>query len=311
MALVELSGWRGGSDEQFITISGRGTDGKTTITRVAEVTTESRETLRQPWLRSGKLPLALISDASSYRLDWAGREFGTDGNSRRQIAARDQVDAGRRRDSCAATVARYDAADAEEEGHRQQHGPDARRRGSRVAARRFARHRGRSERRDGATLGARRPANPSLRFGRSRRDSLGRRQDRHRNDIHTGAAGQNSSHPPPSEKPPEKKPDIATKDGPTKPLAVFEDQPEFVADLNQGAGQIELVTDDKYSGKAAVKVTPDQRYNPALPGLAVKIRQNPGPGEYRYITFAWKKKGGNQSLLPVESRRPMGTADGR
>jgi hypothetical protein len=79
---------------------------------------------------------------------------------------------------------------------------------------------------------------------------------------------------------------------PEQPLAVFEDQPEFVAQLNQGAGKISLVTDDKFSGTAAAKVTPDQRFNPALPGLGVKIRQNPGPGEFRYIRFAWKKKGG-------------------
>lgn len=98
------------------------------------------------------------------------------------------------------------------------------------------------------------------------------------------------------------------------PLALFEDQPEFVAALDQGAGTAALVSDDKLSGAASVKVTPEQRYNPALPGLGVKIRQNPGPGEYRYLQFAWKKHGGERICLqlnhdgqwgPVPSTNPL------
>jgi hypothetical protein len=41
-----------------------------------------------------------------------------------------------------------------------------------------------------------------------------------------------------------------------------------------------------------VKITPDQRFNERLPGLRVKIAENPGPGEYRFLRYAWKKKGG-------------------
>lgn len=84
-----------------------------------------------------------------------------------------------------------------------------------------------------------------------------------------------------------------------QPLAVFEDQPEFVASLTQGNGMATLAADDKFSGAASVKVTPDQRFNPMLPGLNVKVRQNPGPGEYRYLQFAWKKKGGARICLQL------------
>nr|WP_242052370.1 MotA/TolQ/ExbB proton channel family protein [Dysgonomonas sp. GY75] len=36
-------------------------------------------------------------------------------------------------------------------------------------------------------------------------------------------------------------------------------------------------------------------YSPAeIVGLSIPIRENPGPGEYRYITFAWVKWGGEQ-----------------
>ncbi len=83
------------------------------------------------------------------------------------------------------------------------------------------------------------------------------------------------------------------------PLAIFEDEADFADKLNQGDGKISLVSDDHYSGKAALRVTPDQRFNPSLPGLNVKIRQIPAAGEYRYLMFAWKKKGGAQLCLQL------------
>jgi hypothetical protein len=96
---------------------------------------------------------------------------------------------------------------------------------------------------------------------------------------------------------PANKPPITSAASP--PLAIFEDEADFVDKLNQGAGQISLATDDHYSGKAAIKVTPDQRFNPSLPGLNVKIRERPAAGEYRYLTFAWTKKGGSQLCLQL------------
>ena len=109
------------------------------------------------------------------------------------------------------------------------------------------------------------------------------------------------------------------KDCPTalpaeQPLAVFEDQPEFVANLSQGAGTASLDTADKFTGATSAKITPEQRDNPALPGLNIKIRQNPAAGEYRYLQFAWKKQGGQRLCVqlnhdgqwgPVPSTNPL------
>jgi hypothetical protein len=83
------------------------------------------------------------------------------------------------------------------------------------------------------------------------------------------------------------------------PLRIFEDEEEFATSLNQGGGQIRLEGGEKYSGSSSVRVTPDQRFNPALSSLGVKIRKDPGPGEYRYVRFAWKKQGGNQLCLQL------------
>src|SRR5438270_7889531 len=86
---------------------------------------------------------------------------------------------------------------------------------------------------------------------------------------------------------------------PNQPRVIFEDQDQFVANLLEGAGTATLDFSDKYSGKSSVKVTPDQRFNERLPGLKIRIRQNPGLGEYRFLRFAWKKKGGQTICLQL------------
>jgi hypothetical protein len=100
------------------------------------------------------------------------------------------------------------------------------------------------------------------------------------------------------------------KPPPEKPLAIFEDQVEFLANLTQGGGQASLIADQKYSGLVSIRVTPDQRFNPALPGLAAKIREFPGPGEFRYLRFAWKKQGGAAICLQLNHDGKWGPAEG-
>jgi hypothetical protein len=94
------------------------------------------------------------------------------------------------------------------------------------------------------------------------------------------------------------------------PLRIFEDEEEFATSLNQGGGQIRLEGGEKYSGSSSVRVQPDQRFNPALSSLGVKIRKEPGPGEYRYLRFAWKKQGGNQLCLQLNHDGAWGPTAG-
>ena len=50
-----------------------------------------------------------------------------------------------------------------------------------------------------------------------------------------------------------------------------------------------------YSKKSENYIYVEAPKSPAeLTGLSIPIRENPGPGEYRYITFAWIKWGGEQ-----------------
>lgn len=50
-----------------------------------------------------------------------------------------------------------------------------------------------------------------------------------------------------------------------------------------------------YSSKASNYIFVRSKTSPAeMTGLSIPIRENPGPGQYRYITFAWVKWGGEQ-----------------
>jgi hypothetical protein len=69
--------------------------------------------------------------------------------------------------------------------------------------------------------------------------------------------------------------------------------------LTEGEGRAIPEMRDKYSGASSLRVAAGQKFNTALPNLGVKIRENPGPGEYRYIRFAWKKAGGNAICLQL------------
>jgi hypothetical protein len=77
-------------------------------------------------------------------------------------------------------------------------------------------------------------------------------------------------------------------------LEVFEDSLALMKNLTTGSGTAIFDAREKYSGSASLRVANDERGNPAIAGLNVPIRGEPNPGEYRYLRFAWKKRGGKQ-----------------
>jgi hypothetical protein len=56
-------------------------------------------------------------------------------------------------------------------------------------------------------------------------------------------------------------------------------------------GQAHVETVEVFSGRRSIRITPVQRQNPALPGWSFRIAEKPGPGEFRYLRFAWKANG--------------------
>lgn len=84
-------------------------------------------------------------------------------------------------------------------------------------------------------------------------------------------------------------------------VVVFEDEADFPDRLTDGGGDGLVTTDDKHTESASLKILPDQLYNRELLGTGLKIRENPQPGEFRYLRFAWKKVGGETIQLQLSA----------
>ena len=102
----------------------------------------------------------------------------------------------------------------------------------------------------------------------------------------------------------------------TKPTAKRE-QPRFelfstkIPAGSHWNGGKSFVRDGGYSPEADnyIYVGPDQ--NAELAGLSIPIREHPGEGEYRYITFVWVKWGGTQIGLKFLTKDEGTDAKGR
>ena len=80
---------------------------------------------------------------------------------------------------------------------------------------------------------------------------------------------------------------------------LFEDDPEILKWLNEGGGTASIDTGEKASGRASLKITPLQRYSARIPNWSFKIRENPGPGEFRYLRLAWKAPDADGVMLEI------------
>jgi len=71
----------------------------------------------------------------------------------------------------------------------------------------------------------------------------------------------------------------------------FDENLELIAALNQGGGAVEWSATEHYARAGCLRVTPVGRYAAKIKGWRYRIRENPGPGEYRYLRLAWKSAG--------------------
>ena len=85
---------------------------------------------------------------------------------------------------------------------------------------------------------------------------------------------------------------------PTNMILVDENR-ELIEALNEGAGIAEFITADKHTGQVSLRVTPPQRFSPRIKGWEFRIREHPGPGEYRYLRLAWKSAGAYGVMLEL------------
>ncbi len=294
LAMIELVGEhsdskavQGDPRASIVTVSGQATTGSTTVTRIARVASAGNETLRQPWLRS-EVALAMV-EPLSFGLDWSAASAETSLPPGGKTPLGVKLTRG---DGAAGSV-RLSLVTTQ------------------PMPRKKVKVNNQDQEQDDVERALRLEGSPTIAADQTEatvqvlvpRDLKPNAYDMCvRGELLSGdgktvlaqtftpVLRAKVAVPPPATKPPA----AVAQNSPDKLLAIFEDQPEIVANLTEGGGQATLVTDDKFSGKAAVKVTPDQRYNPAFPGLGIKIREKPAAGEFRYLTFAWKKKGGSQ-----------------
>lgn len=58
---------------------------------------------------------------------------------------------------------------------------------------------------------------------------------------------------------------------------------------------------DFHAGVCSVRVTPFQRFSPRLQGWDYPVAEKPGPGQYRYLRFAWKRVGGAGIMIQLHN----------
>ena len=84
-------------------------------------------------------------------------------------------------------------------------------------------------------------------------------------------------------------------------VCLYDEDPAFATALSWASESSEAREQqvDAHHGASALTVTPVQRHSPNILGWDFKIRRDPGPGEYRYLRFAWKKRGGEGIMLQL------------
>lgn len=89
-------------------------------------------------------------------------------------------------------------------------------------------------------------------------------------------------------------------------LPLLAETPDLLLSLTEGEGTAEWDKTEPFSTKTSLKVTPPERGVSRLPGLRVPIRAVPRLGEYRYISFAWKKTDGKHLTLGLAHNGKLG-----
>ena len=80
----------------------------------------------------------------------------------------------------------------------------------------------------------------------------------------------------------------------------FEEQGELTSTTESGAGTATIVDDDRYYGSHSIRLSPGGEFRLPLPG-GVRIRERPGWGEFRFLRFAFRTKGGGRLSLGFEA----------
>ncbi len=75
-------------------------------------------------------------------------------------------------------------------------------------------------------------------------------------------------------------------------LMLFDEEPGFAAQLNEGAGEAQVLGTKSFSGVFCLAITPPQRYSARIVGWQYRIVENPSStNEFRFLRLAWRTSG--------------------
>jgi putative membrane-bound dehydrogenase-like protein len=82
-------------------------------------------------------------------------------------------------------------------------------------------------------------------------------------------------------------------------VVLFDGEAAFAGQLKEGDGKAVVTRKERYLGQPSLRVTPPQRFAARIPGWGYRIVEKPGPGEYRYLRFAWKAPAATGVMLEL------------
>lgn len=87
-------------------------------------------------------------------------------------------------------------------------------------------------------------------------------------------------------------------------VELFEDDRTFIENLSKrhevGTGKVSIELKDRHSGSVSLRVEGMMVGVSALPGWNFEVVENPKPGQYRFIRFAWKKPAPGSTSIMIQ-----------
>jgi putative membrane-bound dehydrogenase-like protein len=96
---------------------------------------------------------------------------------------------------------------------------------------------------------------------------------------------------------------------PPSSLVLVDENLVFADALSEGKGAAQFVESEFHAGRYSLRITPPQRYSPRIANWSFRIRENPAPGEYRYMRFAWKAADAKGIMLELAADGHWPSAD--
>jgi hypothetical protein len=91
---------------------------------------------------------------------------------------------------------------------------------------------------------------------------------------------------------------------------LFDDEADVISKFDLGREAAKIESGDRFAGSVSLKVKKEPAGVARLPDVEIPIRGNPRDGEFRYVRFAWKKRGGGGIALALATDGNW-EADGR